>query len=279
MEEQAQVWGREYDYPLEVRYGEAGHDGVATLSSLANWLQEAAGRSASSLGFGEETLAGMGLTWILTRLVLRIRRMPTPGESLIVRTWPSVLDRFGYRGYEVFDAKGGLLVSSGSAWSVMDLTARRLTPVPPELAEVYPRQPRPCDAFTCRTLPRLADAGSGPAEGFAAPVRVRRDDLDLNGHVNNARYLSWLLEPLPLRPAGLPPRIPDVVDITFRMECFPGDELTSLCAVMPDETDASSSRGESAPTRLAHAIRSRRNDGRGDDVCRAVTLWTAPPFP
>ena len=89
---------RAYDLTLNVRYGEVGADGVATLSSLANWLQEAAGQSASSLGFGEETLTDMGLTWILTRLVLRIRRLPTSCEAIRVHTWPSLLDRFGYRG-------------------------------------------------------------------------------------------------------------------------------------------------------------------------------------
>ena len=31
---------RAYDLTLNVRYGEVGADGVATLSSLANWLQE-----------------------------------------------------------------------------------------------------------------------------------------------------------------------------------------------------------------------------------------------
>lgn len=84
-----------YDFPLHVRYGEVGADGVVTLSALANWLQEAAGQSASTLGFGEETLSSMGLTWILTRLVLRIRRLPASGEAIRVHTWPSTLDRFG----------------------------------------------------------------------------------------------------------------------------------------------------------------------------------------
>lgn len=256
-----------YDLSLNVRYGEAGADGMTTLSSVANWLQEAAGHSASSLGFGEETLAGMGLTWILTRLVLRIRRLPASGEAIRVHTWPSVLDRFGYRGYEVFDASDECILSGGSAWSIMDMTARRLAPVPPQLAAVYPSNPRPCDPFSCRVLPRLP--GNGDKE---APLRVRRDDLDINGHVNNAHYLSWLLEPFDPRLG----QAPSLVDLGFRAECFPGEELVSQVGEV--DGDAMDLSGQSASVRLVHAIRRVTADGAGEDVCRAVTLWQHSPL-
>lgn len=256
---------RSYDFVLNVRYGEIGAEGVATLSALANWLQEAAGQSASELGFGEETLSSLGLTWILTRLVLRIRRLPASGESIRVHTWPAQLDRFGYRGYEVFDARDELIVSGGSAWSIMDLAARRLAPVPAELAAVYPVNPRPCGAFTCRVLPRLSGEGD-----VRSAVRVRRDDLDINGHVNNAHYLSWLLEPFSA--AAGQPVVPRLVDLGFRSECFPGDELISLCGEVPAEGEAGEVFGAPAPCRMVHAIR------RGsDDACRAVTLWERRP--
>lgn len=258
-----------YDLPLNVRYGEVGADGVATLSSLANWLQEAAGQSASSLGFGEETLASLGLTWILTRLVLRIRRLPTACEAIRVHTWPSLLDRFGYRGYEVFDASDQRIISGGSAWSIMDLAARRLTPVPPELSAVYPRHARPCDAFTCRVLPRLA----GDADNRAR-LRVRRDDLDINGHVNNAHYLSWLLEPF--APRAEQARVPALVDLGFRAECFPGEELVSLSGAS-DDAEGGDVFGSPAPCRLVHAIRRVSGESGGEDVCRAVTWWNESP--
>jgi len=260
-----------YDYHLETRYGEVGYDGVTTLSSLANWLQEAAGHSADSLGFGEKAMSAHGVTWILTRLVLRIQRLPLPGERLKVHTWPSVLDRFGHRGYEVFDENGQLLIRGGSAWGVMDLHTRRMTALPSDLTAHYPAHPRPCDPFTCRTLPRL-----NGNEGATSAIRVRRDDLDINAHVNNARYLSWLLEALPLRPAGSDPLVPRLVDITFRMECFPGDELISLARLVePDDT------ADPAPFRLVHALRAIRGqegECREEEVCRAISLWAENPL-
>lgn len=273
-----------HDFHLAVRYGEVGRNGEATLASLANWLQEAAGQSASTFGFGEEAMSPLNLGWILTRLVLRIRRLPAPGEAIRVRTWPSLLDRFGHRGYELFDSDNTLIVSGGSAWSVMDMVNRSLVSLPAELAAGYPPQAPPCDAFTCRVLPRLDDAQ--PLRH--AMIKVRHDDLDLNGHVNNARYLSWLMEALPdssfcsiHQPrTGREPAL-RLVDITFRSECFPGEELTSLCVRVENPEPPQDIDGLPAPHKLIHSIRANRSHNgtdKVDDVCRAITLWSAPPF-
>ena len=79
----------------------------------------------------------------------------------------------------------------------------------------------PCIPFPSRTIPRLRE-GIGSSD-----VLVRRDDLDINGHVNNSKYLGWLLECLPWSPGES--LIPSLLDVTFRAECFPGDALTSQC--------------------------------------------------
>lgn len=262
-----------YDMAFSVRYGEIGSDGVATLSAVGNWLQEAAGLSADTLGFGAGDMLPLGKTWILARLVLRIARLPVAGEQLTVHTWPSTLDHFGTRGYEMYDAAGKLILRSGSAWLVMDIHDRALASLPEALASRYPAHPRPCDSFACRVIPRLRE---GQSESL---IRVRRDDLDINGHVNNTRYLAWLLEPLyPYASAQNSeklPLIPRLIDITFRSECFPQEELKSLCAPVkapagvPDEV-----MGERAPYAMLHSMRRTADE---NEVCRALTLWSRPP--
>ncbi len=265
-----------YTLPLNVRYGEVGPDGFAQLSALANWLQEAAGQSADTLGFGEHEMTNMGIAWILTRMVLRIHRLPEAGESICVRTWPSHHDHLAHRGYEVQDAAGNMLVSGTSAWSIMELANRRMGGFPPALQDLYPTQPPVCEPFSARVLPRLQNAQ------YSATILARRDDVDLNGHVNNARYLPWLLECLPpvvssrahADSAPLCNPIPRLLDVSFRAECFPGDALVSLCGAPVDQDPTT------APEqRLIHAL--RRNTPEADkqeDVCRAVTHWETIPF-
>lgn len=262
------------DVEFSVRYGEIGENGVATLSSLGNWLQESAGRNADVLGFGENDLLQYHLTWVLTRLVLRIERLPRAEEKLRVHTWPSTFDRFRHRGYEVYDEQNRLIVSGGSAWSVMSLADRSMAQLPDELVPRYPSAPRPCAPFACRVIPRLR-----AQQPTNALLRVRKDDLDINGHVNNTRYLAWILEPLPpasalASSAGEPP-MPRLVDITFRAECFPQEELNCLCASSPAPSGTESSIfGHDVSFAALHSI---QRTADGSEVCRALTLWDRDP--
>ena len=265
-----------YDLEFAVRYGEIGENGVTTLAALGNWLQEAAGLSADTLGFGEGDLLRYGVTWILTRLVLRIDRLPRAGEQLRVHTWPSTADKLAYRGYEVFDAEGRLIVSGGSAWTVMNLADRSMGAVPSGISELFPENPRPCDAFVGRVIPRLK------GEAATCLLRVRRDDLDINGHVNNTRYLSWLMETLPPTPmlfrhgeTGAEPLIPRLLDITFRAECFPQEELECQSAPAAFPAAAPSEvLGRPVSHCLLHSI---QRPADGAEVCRALTLWDRDP--
>ena len=254
---------------VNVRYGEVGPNGFISLKSLANLLQEAAGQSADILGFGEQAMAAYGLTWVLARLILRITRLPGAEQALNILTWPAKLDRFGYRGYEVRDQANALLVSGGSAWAIMNLATRRLAQPPADLTVNYPQNLRPCEPFSCRTLPGLNPTAEQESQVQWAKIIVRKDDLDINQHANNANYLSWLLEPLPLNQ-----KYPSVIDITFRAECFPGNVLLSQCLLTPfDDT----LNDKPAEQRIIHAIR-RIDPVTGsmeEDVCRALTIWPA----
>ena len=120
----------EYTLGIQARYGEAGTDGKIRLGALANWFQEAAGHNASALGFGDERLFAEGKAWILTRMTFRIKDLPSPGDKVNIRTWPAKLEHLGHRGYEVYNASGELIVAAVSAWTVLDLTTRRLTALP-----------------------------------------------------------------------------------------------------------------------------------------------------
>jgi len=79
--------------PLEIRYEVRGYDcgygGPLTPLALANFFQEAAGAHASQIGIGMEDLWAKGLTWMLSRIDIRIESLPQAGQTVIARTWPS----------------------------------------------------------------------------------------------------------------------------------------------------------------------------------------------
>ena len=74
---------------FEIHGYDCGYGGPLRAFALVNFLQEAAGVSAASLGFGMEDLHAKGRTWMLSRLDLRADELPRDGERVIVRTWPA----------------------------------------------------------------------------------------------------------------------------------------------------------------------------------------------
>ncbi|MBQ3892466.1 MAG: acyl-[acyl-carrier-protein] thioesterase [Desulfovibrio sp.] len=251
------------EMPVTVRYGEVGANGFATLSSLGNWLQEAAGLSADELGFGAGALSPYGLTWILMRMILHIERLPSLEESLVIATWPSRFSHFGYRGYKIFDSERRCIVHGGSAWSVMDLAARSLSSLPEELTARYPEAPSGCDEFSCRAIPKMRSAEC------TSRIRVRKDDLDINGHVNNTKYLAWIMEKLPFAQAVFP----RMVDISFRAECLPEDELDASCMVA-DHGEIAPAMPEGPPA-VKYVLHSVTRISDNSNVCRALSAWSA----
>jgi len=205
-------------YPFQVRSYECGPDGRATLVSICNYLQEAASCNAASLGFSKVDFAaaGQNITWVLTRLRVKMMRFPAFEEEVVVGTCP----RSGRRitAGRDFELRVGdeLLGVATSEWMVIDLSSRKVVPVPPHVFELAnDERPRVLgeEPFTklrwdCREV-----AG-------ASRFRARRGDIDLNGHVNNAHYVEWIVESLPFASS----EITDF-EIVFKSETLAGDEV------------------------------------------------------
>ena len=80
---------------------------MATLPTICNFLQEAASVNAESLGFSKTDFASAGenVSWVLTRLVVRMERYPRWEEEVVVETFPRGGRKIvAWRDFEVFDA-------------------------------------------------------------------------------------------------------------------------------------------------------------------------------
>jgi medium-chain acyl-[acyl-carrier-protein] hydrolase len=200
---------------FRVRAGEAGPGGVMRLTALLDLFQEAAGNSATSLGWGSDALLAQGRTWVLSRHHLRLHALPSWREDVAVETWPSGVHRvFALREFRATRADGTLLAEATSAWLLVAMPSKRPLRPPPEI-----------DAIAAGTPPRvisdtfapLAAPGEGAVPGPA--TRVGRFDLDLNGHANNVAIFRALLESLPHADP------PFDLEAEFRGEAFEGDFL------------------------------------------------------
>jgi medium-chain acyl-[acyl-carrier-protein] hydrolase len=203
----------------EVRGFDCGYGGSFTPLALANFLQEAAGLHAARLGLGMEALAASGRTWMLSRLDMRIDRLPAWGDRLRVRTWPSGCERlFALRDLVLETPAGESLVRAVYAYLVVDIAARK--PLRPERA--LPGAPLGAAEHAIGDL-RL---GAAPPEApeLLYELRARPRHIDHNGHVNNAHIVDWLVDAA----AGACPGALRELRVDFLSELLEGELLEAF---------------------------------------------------
>jgi acyl-ACP thioesterase len=247
----ASVWTE----PFRVRAYEAGPDERASLLTVCNLFQEAAGEQARAHGLDVFALPAGLATWVLSRLhVVVFGPLPRLRDAVTVDTWPS--DRDGLRAHRDFvlrDAAGTALVRATSVWFLLDVGRRRPVRLPPAMDHFLP----PPSVPRALTLDG-ADPPAPPAEAQRTErYAVRHADLDRVGHANHVRVAEWALETVP-EAARASSRLSGL-DVVFQSETAVGDVVASACGA------------DGGPGRFAHHL-TREADGRTVAVARSV--WT-----
>jgi len=166
---------------------------TARLPVICCLMQDAAFYHAKHFGLGHTFLGARNLAWVLARQRISIEAMPRQDDRIHIRTWPSGQDRlFFYRDFEITGSDGRILILSSTAWFVIDLTLRERRHPETFLEITLPAGPR---VFTNKLgkLKSCVITERGPL------IHVSYGDLDFNGHVNNVRYIEWILNSLPLK--------------------------------------------------------------------------------
>lgn len=236
---------------LAPRFRDLGPDGRLGVVALGNLLQDLAGEHAAALDLGLDRLLERGVGWVLSRLRLRVEQAPGP-EPLHAETWPSAVLRQGFlRSYRLLTPGGEVLVEALGLWVLIDLETRHAIEPPEWVGARVPEVLPPAVTFERRTI----SAFRAPPD-HVARITPRRAELDLNGHVNNAHALGWILEPLPASLGTTPADL----DILYRNELRPEDRFSSEAA-------------EVEPGLWRHGI---RTEGEGRECVRAITRWPTP---
>jgi medium-chain acyl-[acyl-carrier-protein] hydrolase len=157
-----------------------------TLFSIANCLQEVAGNHAASHGLGFVGMQERGLYWVLNRLKINILRSVMSGETVTIRTWVSEMKPFSHRHFEVLDADGVVVTMAYAVWIPIDATTHR------------PKRFETNELLTVKTGSEMTEPEKlRDFEGNwrrCADRPVLFSDLDSIGHVNNAKYVGWIMD-------------------------------------------------------------------------------------
>ncbi|HAE23468.1 MAG TPA: hypothetical protein DCG47_14280 [Spirochaetaceae bacterium] len=218
------------ELPFTIRGFDCGYGGHFRPLALANLFQEAAALNADTLGFGASDMDARKLTWMLSRLDIRVDREPREGERVIVRTWPAGFERlFALRDFELIGEGSDKPIARASyAYLVVDLQARRplraQNVISPDALCERPRAISNADFTVSRP-----DASETWTESYRQTAMERH--IDHNGHVNNAHLIAWLCDAPPAAKRGTGGLA--ALSVEFSLEALQGDELSAVWAELP----------------------------------------------
>lgn len=187
-------------------------------SALLEIMQELAGAHAELLGIGRSALLPQNLVWVLTRVEVRMTRYPLSGERFIAETFPMPNRRWFFPRYFIFrDLEGNQIGYAGSMWVLLDITTRKMS----SPNAVMPLMPDNSDLTAPMGMPAtVTDANADPVVSAYSPLYT---DLDMNGHVNNTRYIDWCCNALGID--VMKDHIITGFALNYNQEILPGQEI------------------------------------------------------
>jgi medium-chain acyl-[acyl-carrier-protein] hydrolase len=160
------------------------------LSTLFTKLQEAAIAHTIELGVTREKTLDRGLLWAVTQYRLKIDRMPEYDERVTLLSWPGkTMHLYFPRYFRLQDEKGEVLLDAVSLWVLISEKTRSI---------VFPEDhgieiPETRTEYELPLPGRLRKEETAVSHSFTVPYSY----VDLNGHMNNARYYDLAQDIMP----------------------------------------------------------------------------------
>ncbi|KAL3510669.1 hypothetical protein ACH5RR_030070 [Cinchona calisaya] len=223
-----------YRQTVVIRSYEVGPDKTATIESILNLLQETALNHvwmSGLLGDGFGATHGMmrnNLIWVVSRMQVQVDHYPIWGEIMEIDTWVGASGKNGMRRDWLLRSRatGLVFARATSTWVMMNHQTRRLSKMPDEVrAEISPwfieKQAIKED------FPEKIEKLDDTAKYVNSGLKPKRSDLDMNQHVNNVKYVRWMLEAIPEK--FLENHQLSGIILEYRRECGSSDVVQSLC--------------------------------------------------
>lgn len=193
-------------------------NGELKTSALFSILQDVAESHITKIGLGDDVTMPMGLLWVLASQEVEISRLPMADETIIVKTWmDDTRLTFFPRHYEVESADGKCLVEASAFWALMNNKTREI--VNPNDYDIVAEGAGIKSKIKIPRTPRSMEF-TGQASSM-----VKREYIDKNGHMNNARYFDIIDEALAKEWNDLSPTH---INARYLSEALLGDELEIL---------------------------------------------------
>lgn len=180
-----------YRATITVHSNECDPYGRMKPSAILSVMQDAAGSHCAGTEVDWYALAEQNLFFAITRQHIQITRLPRDMETITIETWPMPATRVAFpRSTVCYDAQGNELFRAMAIWVLMDREKRSMV-LPGKSGITLPG--------TDRTELQLPAPKSLTPRAMTSFTRrhVNYSQLDRNLHMNNTKYLDWVMDLLP----------------------------------------------------------------------------------
>ncbi|MEF9987848.1 MAG: thioesterase [Christensenella sp.] len=159
-------------------------------SAILTRMQEIAEDHASVVHFGrKELVVERDMAWMLTRVHLEMKRYPKLNDNIKVITWPGKPSNVFFGRYTILlDEDGEELGRATSLWVLFNIKDRFLCRTG-DIGDNYPY-----DLSHGTTLPDPTKIKLPKKMELLQTRTVGYSEVDMNGHLNNAKYANWICE-------------------------------------------------------------------------------------
>lgn len=208
-----------FEYSMKIPFDMSDVNGYIKIPQLILLSLQVSGMQSIELGMSDMyILENYNLVWIITDYNMKIERLPVFDEKITIETYAKSHNRlFCYRAFNIKDEAGNTIIEMVATFVLMDRDTRKVHPVMSEITDAF-------DSELSKTMlrgPRFKELEGGVEQEY----RVRFYDLDMNGHVNNSKYLDWVFEVMGAD--FLTQHVPKKVHLKYVKEVLAGGLITS----------------------------------------------------
>ncbi len=182
-----------FEKQFELRYFEMNNFGEAASTTILTLLEETAADHCYSINHSLYDLEKQNIGWVLLSGIMIMDRYPRYKEKIIIRTWLSTYSMIkGIRENIIYDEKRNIIGKAKGLWVFFDIMRRRPIQIFDSIKERWSYCNEESINHDITKKIKATDSGIHSKE-----FKVNRFDVDTNQHVNNIRYLQWLMESIP----------------------------------------------------------------------------------